>query len=146
MGDSLSRETAERLVEHVRRYTDESLRGAVYYLERDRELLYIREDIREMYSPEEIDAVVDDLVLEALGDIERLEHRYHMGPLECTARWFEDGIVFHFPYDERSGVALSVDHAVASQMGMLTSTGVSLLDEHRSGGAAASDGDDQSSE
>lgn len=124
----LGEATARSLLERVRGLAGESTRGAVCYRGEAQSVLYLRDDVREAYADEDIESAIDDLVLEAFGDPMRLADLYRLGDLEATARWFEEGVVVHFPYSETSGVAVSFDHGVTAALGAVISTGAAHLD------------------
>ncbi|PSP56535.1 hypothetical protein BRC82_01910 [Halobacteriales archaeon QS_1_67_19] len=125
----LDEETARRFTERIRTLVDGSVRAAIYYCEDARTMLYIRRDIAEQYSEAEVQAAVDDLALEAFGDPARLTELYRLGDLEATARWFEKGVLVHFPYDDASGLAVSFDHGIGSALHTVLSTGTAYLDD-----------------
>jgi hypothetical protein len=124
----LSEEIARRLIERIRTFADESLRGAIYYDESRREVLHIREDVAEQYSDAEIETAIEDLALEAFGDPTRLTDLYQMGELRATTRWFEDGILVHYPFSDVSGVAISFGHDIGTELNTVLSVGTAYLD------------------
>ncbi|WP_276272612.1 DUF7522 family protein [Haloarcula litorea] len=128
MSDGLSEDAAGRLVERLRGLAGDELRGAIRYEETAYDLLYIRDDVAETYSEDEIAAAVDDIALEAMGDPERLSGLYRMGQLEATARWFSEGILVHVPADGTTGVAVSFDHTVSAQLGTIVSTAAAFVE------------------
>jgi len=120
--------TALELLEKLRPLAGDGLRGAVHYHGRRQAPLYVREDVAEAYSDREIGRAIDDLALEAFGDPTRLTELYNLGDLEATVRWFENGVLVHYPYSGVSGVAVSFDHDVGAPLQTLVGTGTAFLD------------------
>lgn len=101
-------EAPSGLLDVAHDHVGDSLRSLTSYTEREYELHYIREDIRDRYTEEEIGRVFDDLVLSGLSR-DYLEEIFHAGRIECTIYGFEEAAMFHFVTNETSGVFLSFD-------------------------------------
>lgn len=97
----------DRLVAFLQERVGENLRSVVYYDGEGYDVAYLQDDVREQYSDDEMDDVVEDLGFEALAKPMQ-EELYVHGSLNCTVRCFEDAIEMNFPFDEREGVAVSL--------------------------------------
>lgn len=87
---------------------DEELRGIVTYDQGDLDFHYLRVDVREDYSREEFHQIFDDIILQGLAK-EHFESLFHIGPLESSGFVFRDAIIFQFPFDELSGLVVSLE-------------------------------------
>jgi len=45
-----------------------------------------------------------------------------------TTRWFEDGILVHYPFSDVSGVAISFGHDIGTELNTVLSVGTAYLD------------------
>lgn len=125
----MSKDTAQRLVDILHEWADEYLRSVAYFEKNKRDIIYIREDIKESYTEEDQAEVFNDLSFDALGK-ERQEDLYTHGDLNCIARWFDDAIELHFPHDKRSGTAVALEpHAVLDLEGLINACLRELRDE-----------------
>lgn len=69
---------------------------------------FMREDARDDYETDAVDAIAGDLVLSEMSTA-RQEDLYELGPLRATVRLFEDGLIVHVPTGEQSGYLVSLD-------------------------------------
>jgi hypothetical protein len=97
----------DQLVTFLRDRVGENLRSVVYYDGEEYDVAYLQEDVREQYSADEMEEVVEDLGFEALTKPMQ-EELYVHGSLNCTVKCFEDAIEMNFPFSEREGVAVSL--------------------------------------
>lgn len=97
------------LIASMREETDASIRLVIRYSGDSTDTLFVREDIRELYSDPELEERIEALTVKGLGDPPREEALYDFGRLDATIRWYDDVIVAHFPYREWSGLAFSFD-------------------------------------
>lgn len=102
---------SEALTEFLREYVGDHLRSVIHYDEEQSEVLFVREDVADKYTADEIDQVVRDVRLEAVEKPHQ-ESLYAHGPLNVTVRCFEDAVEMHFPHDETSGTAVALDGEV----------------------------------
>ncbi|USZ68476.1 hypothetical protein NGM10_01750 [Halorussus salilacus] len=107
----MSETPSEALTEFLQDYVGDHLRSVIFYDEDGAELLYVRDDVAEQYSEDEIGRVVDDVRLEAVEKPHQ-EDLYAHGRLNCTVRCFDDAVEMHFPRDETSGTAVALDGEV----------------------------------
>jgi len=103
--------SAEALTEFLRERVGDHLRSVIYYDDDGGEVLYVREDVADQYTTDDIENVVRDVRLEAVEKPHQ-EDLYSHGPLNCTVRSFEDAVEMHFPHDETSGTAVALDGEV----------------------------------
>ncbi|MFC3478956.1 DUF7522 family protein [Halobacterium litoreum] len=100
-------ETATELADELRGRVGESLRVVGHHEGDAWAVDYMRDDLRDTYETDDIDAIADDLALSAVGN-DRQEDLYALGDLRATVRLFDDGIVVHVPTDAQSGYLVSV--------------------------------------
>lgn len=115
----MSKSTAEKLVSFMKERAGDYLRRVAHFDADQRELLYARDDVRDQYTEEEIDAIFEDRFFNSFV-MKHQENLYVHGELNCHVRFFEDGIELHFPHDRLSGTAVAFDpHAVADIEGLI---------------------------
>jgi hypothetical protein len=107
----MSTSSAEALTEFLRDHVGNHLRSVIYYDEDGGEVLYVRDDVADQYTDDDVEQVVRDVRLEAV-DKSHQEDLYAHGPLNATVRCFEDAVEMHFPHDETSGTAVALDGEV----------------------------------
>ncbi|WP_251343203.1 hypothetical protein [Haloplanus halophilus] len=121
------------LVERYQGVAPDRLRVALWYEGDQHEVVYARDDVVEMYSPEEFDAKVEQLVVEGLGDQPNQEQFRLYGEMNVVIRRFDKAIMLHFPREEFTGVAVTFDSAAAPSLDTLADVGLDAL----SGGGAS---------
>ncbi|SDZ76894.1 hypothetical protein SAMN04488065_0167 [Haloplanus vescus] len=119
---------AESLVERYQTIAPNGLRMAVWYGGDERELVYTRDDVREMYSPEEFDEKVKQLVVAGLGSGGNDQFRM-LGEMDAVVRHFDQAVVVHFPIDEFTGLALTFDGDAVPSIDSLVDIGLDALDD-----------------
>ncbi|WP_132059236.1 hypothetical protein [Halorussus amylolyticus] len=97
------------LISQLREQTDAPLRLAVRFTADDSKVLFIREDVREQYTDDELEERIETIVMKGLGDPPRERPLFDFGTLDATIRWYENVQVAHFPYREWSGLAFVFD-------------------------------------
>ncbi|WP_435178668.1 DUF7522 family protein [Halorussus sp. AFM4] len=102
---------SEALTEFLRERVGDHLRSVLAYDDEGADLLYVRDDVADQYTDEEMARVADDVRLEAI-DKPHQESLYEHGRLDATVRSFEDAVEMHFPHDETSGTAVALDGEV----------------------------------
>jgi hypothetical protein len=123
------RAAAQSLAERYRTMTPDGLRMVVWYGGDEHEVVYVRDDVAETYSPEELEENVKQLVVEGLSDPPTQEQFRLFGETNTVIREFEHATVLHFPVDEFTGVAVTFDNEVASSLDTLSEVGLDVLDE-----------------
>ena len=101
-------EASEALTEFLEERVGDHLRSVIFYDDHGGEVLYVRDDVADEYTDEDIGEVVRDVRLEAVEKPHQ-ESLYAHGPLNCTLRSFDDAVELHFPHDETSGTAVALD-------------------------------------
>lgn len=97
-----------KLVASLRDEVDDALRTVAYYDEAKYDSLYRRSDIEIGYTPDETQAIIDDLTVQGLSR-QYLEGLFNAGALECSMFHFEDALMFHFPESDRTGLFVTID-------------------------------------
>ncbi|WP_134672421.1 hypothetical protein [Halorussus marinus] len=97
------------LIHQLRDREDAPLRLAVRFSADESDVLFVREDVRERHTDDELEARIETLVMKGLGDPPREEPLFDFGSLDATIRWYENVQVAHFPYREWSGLAFVFD-------------------------------------
>lgn len=121
-------DAAQSLIERYQTITPDGLRLAVWYGGDDHELVYVRSDVREMYSPEEFEEKVKELVIEGLGSGGRDQFRM-LGEMNAVVRQFDQAVVLHFPIDEFTGLAVTFDGDSVPSIDTLVDVGLDALEE-----------------
>ncbi|MFC4450010.1 DUF7522 family protein [Halorussus aquaticus] len=103
--------SAEALTEFLQDRVGDHLRSVIYYDESGGDVLYVRDDVVDEYTDDDIEQVVRDVRLEAVEKPHQ-ESLYEHGPLNATIRCFGEAVEMHFPHDETSGTAVALDGEV----------------------------------
>ncbi|WP_267641412.1 hypothetical protein [Haloarchaeobius amylolyticus] len=98
-----------RLVERIDEATETTLRLVFRYEGDEREVVHVREDIREQFTDHELDERVKTLTMKGLGDPPTEQSLYDFGELNATLRFFEEVVVAVFPDGEWAGVVVVTD-------------------------------------
>jgi hypothetical protein len=122
------RDVAQSLVERYRAITPDGLRLAMMYEGDEHEMIYVRDDVAEMYSPEELEEKVKQLAVEGLSAPPTQEQFRLFGDMRTVIREFDKAVVLHFPLDEFSGLAVTFDSDVAPSLDTLSDVGSDALD------------------
>jgi hypothetical protein len=120
---------AQSLVERYRTVTPDGLRMVIWYEGDEHEIVYVRDGVAEMYSPEELEEKVKQLVVEGLSDPPTQEQFRLFGEMSTVIRQFEHATVLHFPIGEFTGLAVTFDDEVAPSLDTLSEVGLETLDE-----------------
>lgn len=110
--EAACRETAE----YVRSQMADAVRGVFYYDRSESKVVYLRDDVRDHYEGSRAERVLDDLVLESVGDPPRLEGLYPMGEMRSTVRRFEEGFLVHVLVESGAGIAVTVGEQAADDI------------------------------
>jgi len=125
-------DAAKSLVERYRTITPDGLRLAIRYEGDEHEVVYAREDVVDTVSPEEFEEKVKQLAIEGHSDPPVQDSFREYGTMKTVVRQFENAVVLHFPIDEFTGLAVSVDANVAPSLDTLVDVGADALAEVRS--------------
>lgn len=121
-------EASEGLTEFLKERVGNHLRSVIFYDNNGGEVLYVRDDVADEYSENDIEEVVRDVRLEAVEKPHQ-ESLYSHGPLNCTLRSFDDAVELHFPHDETSGTAVALDGEVFPMHNTFVSRCLDAMDE-----------------
>jgi hypothetical protein len=111
----MSRAIAQELASYLDHRAGEALRAVGHYSEDEYEVVHLRDDLRQQYTDEEIQAIVEDLRWESFTKSSQ-EGQFHLGGLKCSIQAFEEGVVMHFPYDDQHGTLVSLDPGAARDL------------------------------
>lgn len=111
------------LVEQYETAASGSLRLILSYDGDEYEPQYVRDDVDEMYSPEEFDEKLKQLVVEGISDPPSKEQFRQFGETEVVIRRFAEAIMIHYPMDEFAGVGLTFDRDAAPALDELADIG-----------------------
>lgn len=101
----MGKEDAERLVDFFQNETTTDLRSVIYYDTGDYDLIHAHENLDERYAEENIDDIINELGIQSLERSIK-ENAYHHGDLQCSVKWFEDGIELYIFTGETEGIAV----------------------------------------
>lgn len=104
----MASEASEGLVDRLQDRAGRNLRSVIFYEDGAYELAYIRSDVEQEYTDEEIERVVEEMKAEAAAR-PAAEWLYSHGELECIVRMFEYGVEVHIPLTETAGVAIGLE-------------------------------------
>lgn len=116
-----------KLITSLHSLVNGALRSVAYYDEAKYDSLYRREDIEIGYTPEESQAIIDDLTVQGLSR-QYLEDLFNAGALECTMLRFEDALMFHFPESDHTGLFVTIDTGTPLDIDQIVSLCESHLD------------------
>lgn len=117
------------LVEKYETLAESSLRIILVYDGDEYETQYVRPDVEESYSPEELDEKLKQLVVEGISDPPAQEQFRRFGETESVVRRFENALVLHYPLSEFTGVALTFDRSTVPSMDSLVEIGYEYLSD-----------------
>lgn len=105
--------SATALLDYLDRRARDLHRGTVRYSSYDKEILHLRDDIREDRGDSEIDEMLTRLRPEATkGE----EVAFPFGELKATVRRFDNAIILHFPLKEDNGIVVSLEPEAARDL------------------------------
>lgn len=128
----MDEDDVEELVSRYEAIAPDSLQLAVWYDGDDYDVVHARDDIREMYTPEEFDEQVKQLIVEGLAVPPQLEQFRLFGEMDVAVRRFEKAMMLHFPADEFAGLAVTIDRGATTSIDTLADIGAEYFDESRS--------------
>jgi hypothetical protein len=109
--------SSTKLVEYAKRRAGNYLRGVVRYDESSKDILYLRDDVRERRLESQIDRMLARLEPEATSAEERA---FPFGDLHATVRRFDEAIIMHFPRGRRGGVVVSFEQEATRDLNSFT--------------------------
>lgn len=110
----MPRETSNRLVEFALDHIDDALRAVVVLYETDHDVIYLREDLDDNYTPTRFESVVDSFRIEGICDQETAGTL--IGEKQAVIHHHDEAFVFQFPHLDCHSILLSVEPEVGSQL------------------------------
>jgi hypothetical protein len=99
----------KELVELLKDEVGDKLRAVGRYDREGYEVLYIREDVLEEFSHDDIGEIHHEMVLKGLGN-QHIESLFNDEELECSIYQFESSARLHFVKDDYLGYYVSFDY------------------------------------
>lgn len=124
---------ASRLRDFFDERTDENLRSIVKYEEESYDIVFLREDVAEQYTPGEIESAIDDSRMESLtAPIYEETYSEDHGQLTCLVQCFENVIEMNFVLDDGVGAAVALDaEAMADAHGLVAEARAIVMEERQ---------------
>lgn len=123
---------AGRLETFFQEESDGNLRSIIKYEMDDRELTYIRDDVAEQYSAEELEDAIDDSRMESLSApmYEDIYSEGH-GDITCLVKCFENVVEMNFVLDDGIGSVVALDVEALDGNYGLVSQARNIVEEER---------------
>lgn len=109
----MPRETSNRLVEFARDQIGNALRTVIVLYETDYEVIYLREDLDDSYTPTRFESAADSFRVD-LGH--HVDGDTIIGTKQAVIHQHDDAFVFQFPHPGCHSVLMSVEPEVGSQL------------------------------
>ena len=124
---------ASRLEEFFGERTNGSLRSIVKYDNEGVDIVYLRDDVANQYSEEELLDAIDESRMQSLSTslYERAYSEGH-GDLECMVNCFENVVEMNFALEDGLGVAVALDVDAMDDDDGLVSEARDIVVEERS--------------
>ena len=98
----------EELTTLIQEKAGKYLRTVINYNYGYFDIIYIRDDIKELYDDDQIEGIVRELGVESIEKSIK-EGLYSHGDLRSTIMWFEDGIELYIHTGKNKGFAVGLD-------------------------------------
>lgn len=109
------KEVATQLGDYARKQVDKSLRTVTIVYEDDWEVIYLRNDLGEKYSPSDYKLVVD--TFRQVPELGRgVTSDVPLGDKKCLIHYHDGAFVFQFPYENCHSILLSVEKSVGARL------------------------------
>lgn len=124
---------ATRLENFFEQRTDENLRSIVKYEEGSYDIVYLRDDVADQYTTEEIESAIDDSRMESLtAPIYEDTYSEDHGQLTCLVQCFENVIEMNFVLEDGVGAAVALDaEAMADAHGLVAEARAIVMEERQ---------------
>jgi len=107
---------ASRLQEFFDDRVGGDLRSIITYQEETHEVMYLRGDVREQYSEEELLAAIDETRFDSLTrPLYESTFADDHGDLTCLVQAYENAVEMNFVLDEGAGVAVGLDSSALEE-------------------------------
>jgi hypothetical protein len=122
---------ASRLEEFFEERTDGNLRSIVKYDHDSHDAVYLRDDVAEQYTEDEIKKAVDDSRMDSLtAPIYKDTFAEDHGELTCLVQCFENVIEMNFVLEDGVGAAVALDaEAFAESQGIVAAAREIVIEE-----------------
>ena len=97
-----------RIVGELTELIGDDLRAIATYDRSDQDMLYLRDDLTDVYTLEEIMNALDQVEIEGIG-YSHFTRLFKTGEMECTTYRFEKAMMYHFPVGSFDGLFVTVD-------------------------------------
>ncbi|WP_336133492.1 hypothetical protein [Natronomonas amylolytica] len=114
-------------IEAFEAFGDDELRMVSTHDATNYELQYVREDLRDAFTGEELDTAHRNLVANQVSS-EDFSQAVDHGRLESQQFFFEDVLAFIFPASRYDGVLVSYDREGSIPVADVVETGIEVLD------------------
>lgn len=104
-----------QLVEYAREQIDDALRTVVILYKDDCEVVYLRDDIRQTYTPDSYKQVAESFQIDLNTEIHERSSS-QIGEKAAVIHYHEGAYVFQFPCDDCHSILLSVEPQVGTQL------------------------------
>ena len=111
------------------RYGD-ALRTVIVYRDDVSEYVYLSDRVGEEYTTAELERIADETAFRDALTNPHYESLFHLGETDATAPLFTDATLVQVPFDESTGVLITVEREVAVDVDALASA---LREAHRPG-------------
>jgi len=126
--DTVLADHSNRLAEWLYDRYGDALRTVIVYVDDVSEYVYLSERVSESYSTAELETIAAETAFrDALTD-PHFESLFHLGDTTATATLFEDATLVQVPFDDATGVVITVegDHSIE-----LDELVTAIRDDHR---------------
>ena len=94
-------------MDFLREQAGEHLRGAIHYSADEYVSLYLRDDVRDLYTSEKMEELVAYFRQENRNQTS--EEPFDLGTRHCTVNFFDDALLFHFTQGENVGTVITFE-------------------------------------
>lgn len=123
---------AGRLEAFLKEEAGEYLRSIIKYEMDAQELTYIRDDVVDLYSTEELESAIDNSRMESLS-VPMYESIYSgdHGDITCLVKCFEHVVEMNFVLDDGLGAIVALDVEALEESHQLVSQARKIVEEER---------------
>lgn len=123
---------AGKLETFFKEETGGNLRSIIKYEMDERELTYIRDDVAEQYSPEELEEAIDDSRMESWSaPMYKGIYSEGHGDITCMVKCFENVVEMNFVLDDGVGSVVALDVEALERSHGLVSQAREIVEEER---------------
>ena len=124
---------ASRLEAFFEEETNDALRSIIKYDSEGVDIVYLRNDVAEQYSEEELLDAVDESRMQSISaPVYEQAFSENHGDLECLVNCFEHVVEMNFAVDDGVGAAVALDVAAMDEGSGLVSEARNIVVEERS--------------